>query len=420
MQRDVCNSSGLRRVPSGQIAGALDLKPPPTPVDGNQIAPKRLCEGVNASPWSHLVKIAQVAPLYEAVPPKLYGGTERVVAHLCDALVDLGHEVTLFSSADACTRAELVPVRDQAIRLDSAPLKSDLAAHLTMLSELSRQQERFDVIHFHVDMIHFPMFEAIASRTLTTLHGRLDIKDLPEVYRRWPKYPLVSISNAQRAALPFANWAGTVYHGFPEDLYRFEPKSRGYLAFLGRMSPEKGPDRAIAIAKRLGMPLKMAAKVDAADKAYFHQEIEPLLDHPLIEFVGEINDQEKSDFLGGAEALLFPIEWPEPFGLVSIEAMACGTPVVGYSYGALPEVIDEGVTGFVVDGEEQAVDAVHQARNLDRRGVRRGFDRRFSATTMARGYLDLYAERPTRRSGVRRFTPGYAGDDKPTTLALGA
>ncbi len=364
------------------------------------------------------MKIAQVAPLYEAVPPKLYGGTERVVAHLCDALVDLGHEVTLFSSADARTRADLVPVRDQAIRLDSAPLKSDLAAHLTMLSELSRQQDRFDIIHFHVDMIHFPMFEAIASRTLTTLHGRLDIKDLPEVYRRWPKYPLVSISNAQRAALPFANWAGTVYHGFPEDLYRFEARPRGYLAFLGRMSPEKGPDRAIAIAKRLGMPLKMAAKVDAADKAYFKQEIEPLLDHPLIEFVGEINDQAKSDFLGGAEALLFPIEWPEPFGLVSIEAMACGTPVVGYRYGAAPEVIDEGVTGFVVDGEDQAVEAVRKARNLDRRGVRRGFDRRFSATAMARGYLDLYAERLTHRSAVRRFTTD-AGGEKTPALALG-
>ena len=343
------------------------------------------------------MKIAQVAPLYEAVPPKLYGGTERVVAHLCDTLVDLGHQVTLFSSADACTSAELVSVRDQAIRLDQAPLKSDLAAHLTMLNEVSRQRDRFDIIHFHVDMIHFPMFESIASRTLTTLHGRLDMKDLPEVYRRWNKFPLVSISNSQRTALPFANWAGTVYHGFPEALYRFEPRSRGYLAFLGRMSPEKGPDRAIAIAKRLGIPLKMAAKVDAADKAYFHAEIEPLLDHPLIEFVGEISDQQKSEFLGGAEALLFPIEWPEPFGLVSIEAMACGTPVVAYRYGAAPEVIDNGVTGFVVDSEDAAVEAVLAARTLDRRMVRRGFDRRFSATAMARGYLDLYAERLSKR-----------------------
>lgn len=342
------------------------------------------------------LKIAQVAPLYEAVPPRLYGGTERVVAHLCDALVDLGHDVTLFSSEDACTKAHLVGVRDQAIRLDAAPLKSDLAAHLSMLSEVKRMQDFFDIVHFHVDMIHFPMFENIAHRTLTTLHGRLDIKDLPPVYRRWPKYPLVSISNSQRTALPFANWVGTVYHGFPEDLYQFEPKPRGYLAFLGRMSPEKGPDRAIAIARRLGMPLKMAAKVDAADKAYFHSEIEPLLVDPSIEFVGEINDEQKSEFLGGAEALLFPIEWPEPFGLVSIEAMACGAPVVAYRHGAAPEVIDHGVTGFVVDGADEAVDAVRAARRLDRRLVRRGFDRRFSATAMARSYLDLYAARAAR------------------------
>ena len=342
------------------------------------------------------MKIAQVAPLYEAVPPKLYGGTERVVAHLTDALVDLGHEVTLFSSADAVTRAELVPVRDQAIRLDPAPLKSDQAAHLTMLAEVRRQQDRFDIIHFHVDLIHFPMFEAIAARTLTTLHGRLDLKDLPEVYRRWPKYPLVSISDAQRAALPFANWIGTVYHGMPESQYKFTDKPRGYLAFLGRISPEKGPDRAIAIAKRLGMPLKIAAKVDAADKAYFETTIRPLLDDPLIEFIGEIGDHQKSEFLGGATALLFPIEWPEPFGLVMIEAMACGTPVVGYRFGSAPEIIDDGITGFLVAGEDEAVAAVAKAPTLDRREVRRRFSRRFSATTMARGYLDLYADRLAR------------------------
>ncbi|MGI9169646.1 MAG: glycosyltransferase family 4 protein [Caulobacteraceae bacterium] len=354
------------------------------------------------------MRIAQVAPLYEAVPPRLYGGTEWVVAHLCDALVDLGHQVTLFSSADAQTRAELVPVRDQAIRLDPAPLKSDLASHLSMLAEVRRQRERFDIIHFHVDMVHFPMFEDMASRTITTLHGRLDIKDLPEVYRRWPKYPLVSISDSQRLALPFANWAGTVYHGFPESLYRFEPRPSGYLAFLGRMSPEKGPDRAIAIAKRLGMPLKMAAKVDAADKAYFHQHIEPLLDDPLIDFVGEINDAGKSDFLGGAEALLFPIEWPEPFGLVSIEAMACGTPVVAYAHGAAPEVIDNGVTGYVVGGEDEAVAAVRAAQGLDRREVRRRFDRRFSATAMARGYLDLYADRLARQAHAEELAQELA------------
>ncbi|MHB8529582.1 MAG: glycosyltransferase family 4 protein [Caulobacteraceae bacterium] len=342
------------------------------------------------------MKIAQVAPLYEAVPPKLYGGTERVVAHLTDALVDLGHEVTLFASGESETRAELVPGRAQAIRLDPAPLKSDLAAHLSMLAQVRRQKDRFDIIHFHVDMIHFPIFEDMAARTLTTLHGRLDLEDLPGAYRRWQKFPVVSISNAQRVHLPFANWAGTVHHGLPESLYRFSRESRGYLAFLGRISPEKGPDRAIAIAKRLGMPLKIAAKVDFADKAYFEQIVRPLLDDPLIEFLGEIDDAGKSDFLGGAEALLFPIDWPEPFGLVMIEAMACGVPVVAYRSGSAPEVIDEGVTGFLVADEEAAAAAVRKARRLDRREVRRRFDRRFSATAMARGYLDLYADRLAR------------------------
>ena len=354
------------------------------------------------------MKIAQVAPLYEAVPPKLYGGTERVVAHLSDALVDLGHDITLFSSAEAKTKARLIPVRDQAIRLDPAPLKSDLAAHLSMMNEVRKRQDEFDIIHFHVDMVHFPMFERIAARTLTTLHGRLDLKDLPEVYRAWPKYPLVSISDSQRQFLPFANWAGTVYHGMPEALYVFEPKPRGYLAFLGRMSPEKGPERAIAIAKRLGMPLKMAAKVDAADRAYFESEIRPLLADPLIEFIGEIGDADKSAFLGGAEALLFPIEWPEPFGLVMIEAMACGTPVIGYDYGSVPEVIDDGITGFVVDGETSAIAAVDAARRLDRREIRRRFDRRFSATAMARGYLDLYADRLARQPYAPDLAPAAA------------
>ncbi|MGA0602661.1 glycosyltransferase family 4 protein [Caulobacter sp. KR2-114] len=352
------------------------------------------------------MKIAQVAPLYEAVPPRLYGGTERVVAHLTDALVDLGHEVTLFSSAEAQTRAELVAVRDQAIRLDPAALKSDLAAHLSMLSEVRRQKDRFDIIHFHTDMAHFPLFEDMAARTITTLHGRLDLKDLPEVYRRWPKFPLVSISDNQRLALPFANWAGTVYHGMPETLYRFGAQPQGYLAFLGRISPEKRPDRAIEIAKRLGMRLKIAAKVDPADARYFADEIEPLLDHPLIEFIGEIGDDQKSDFLGGASALLFPIDWPEPFGLVMIEAMACGTPVIGFDCGSVPEVIEDGVTGFIVSSLDQAVEAVRKAVTLDRREIRRRFDRRFSATAMARGYLDLYADRLAQCP----FAPDLAAD----------
>jgi glycosyltransferase involved in cell wall biosynthesis len=336
------------------------------------------------------MKIAQIAPLYEATPPKLYGGTERVVAHLCDALVEQGHEVTLFSSADARTKARLAPVRDQAIRLDPAPLKSDLASHLIMLDEVRRRADEFDVLHFHVDMVHFPFFEDIAHRTLTTLHGRLDIKDLPGVYDRWPDYPMVSISDDQRRHLPNANWAGTVHHGMKAELYRFHPKARGYLAFLGRMSPEKRPDRAIAIAKRLGMPLKMAAKVDAADAAYFEAEIAPLLNDPLIEFVGEIGDGQKSEFLGGAEALLFPIDWPEPFGLVMIEAMACGTPVVAWRCGSTPEVIEPGVTGVLVSSDAEADRAVAEARALDRAGVRRRFELRFSAAAMARRYVDLY------------------------------
>jgi glycosyltransferase involved in cell wall biosynthesis len=336
------------------------------------------------------VKIAQIAPLYEAVPPLLYGGTERVVAHLCDALVDQGHETVLFSSADARTKATLVPVRDQAIRLDPARLKSDLAAHITMLAEVRDRASEFDVLHFHVDMIHFPFFEDIAARTLTTLHGRLDIKDLPAAYRRWSQFPLVSISNSQREPLPGANWAGTVHHGMPAELYHFSPQPKGYLAFLGRISPEKGPERAIAIAKRLGLPLKMAAKVDAADTAYFHAHVEPLLDDPLIEFVGEIGDSEKSAFLGGADALLFPIDWPEPFGLVMIEAMACGTPVVAWRCGSTSEIIEPGVTGFLVGSEAEACRAVMLAQRLERTAIRRRFELRFSAQAMARCYVDIY------------------------------
>ncbi|HEY3800324.1 MAG TPA: glycosyltransferase family 4 protein [Caulobacteraceae bacterium] len=354
------------------------------------------------------MKIAQIPPLYEAVPPRFYGGTERVVSQLCEALVDLGHEVTLFATEDAQTRAQLVAVRDQSIRLDPAPLKSDLAAHLAMLAEVRARKDEFDIIHFHTDMVHFPLFEGPpAVRTVTTLHGRLDLKDLPGVYRRWPKFPLVSISNSQRQHLPFANWAATVYHGMDAGLDWFSPKPQGYLAFLGRMSPEKGPDRAIAIAKRLGLPLKMAAKVDTADAPYFREVIVPLLDHPLIEYIGEINEAQKPGFLGGAQALLFPIDWPEPFGLVMIEAMACGTPVLAFRSGSSPEVIDHGVTGLLVEDEDAAVRAFADIQALDRREVRRRFDRRFSATAMARGYLDVYADRLAKAP----YAPELAPDD---------
>ena len=336
------------------------------------------------------MRIAQVAPLCESTPPRMYGGTERVVAYLTDALVELGHDVTLFASADARTKALLFPARDQSIRLDPCPLKSDVAAHLAMLHDVRRHFGDFDVLHFHIEPLQFPVFEGRSQRTLTTLHGRLDIKDIPALYERWSDFPLVSISNSQRAALPAVNWAGTVYHGLPEGLLQFSPDHDDYLVFLGRISPEKRPDRAIAIARAMGMPLKIAAKVDAVDKAYFWAEIEPLMDTPLVEFIGEIGEEEKSALLGRAAALLFPIDWPEPFGLVMIEAMACGTPVIAWDRGSVPEVVDHGVTGFIVNSEEEAMEAVRTLHSIDRHQVRNVFEHRFTAHVMARSYLALY------------------------------
>jgi glycosyltransferase involved in cell wall biosynthesis len=337
------------------------------------------------------MRIAQVAPLYESTPPRLYGGTERVVAFLTDALVELSHDVTLFASADAVTKARLVPVRDQAIRLDATPLKSDVAAHLAMLYDVRSRAAEFDVIHFHIDPLQFPFFEHHAHRTVTTLHGRLDLKDLPEVYRRWNQYPLVSISDAQRKPLPSAHWVATVHHGLPPDLFRPSSIQGGYLAFLGRISPEKRPDRAIRIAQRTGMELRIAAKIDAADTLYFHRIIEPMLSDPLVNFVGEVPDAEKNELLAGAAALLFPIDWPEPFGLVMIEAMACGTPVIAWNHGSVAEIVDDGETGFVVRSEDEAVEAVRRIPTIDRRKVRAVFERRFSSTTMANRYLHVYA-----------------------------
>jgi glycosyltransferase involved in cell wall biosynthesis len=353
-----------------------------------------------AALWECNLKIAQIAPLYEAVPPKLYGGTERVVAWLTDALVDAGHDVTLFASAEAQTRAELVSVRDQAIRLDPAILKSDLAAHMSMLHDVRRRMDEFDVLHFHVDMIQFPFFEDSASKTLTTLHGRLDLKDLPGVYRRWNQFPLASISNDQRRPLRNANWMGTVHHGLPATLLPFNANPRGdYLAFLGRISPEKRVDRAIAIARRVGMPLKIAAKVDGQDKAYYEREIAPLLHGASdVTFVGEIGDAQKPEFLGNAAALLFPIDWPEPFGIVMIEAMACGTPVVAWRCGSVPEVIDEGQTGRIVDNEDDAVAATREVMRYDRAAVRAVFERRFTSAVMAERYVRLYSQLSRGRS----------------------
>ena len=336
------------------------------------------------------MKIAQIAPLYEAVPPRLYGGTERVVAHLADALTDLGHQVTLFAAGDEATRATRVVGRTKPLRLDPEPLKSDLASHLSMLHDVQLRAADFDIVHFHIDLLHFPFFEAMADRTLTTLHGRLDMNDLSEAYLRWHDFPLVSISNHQRIALPRANWHETIPHGLALDAYtpRYQPGR--YLAFLGRISPEKRPDRAIAIAIAAGLPLKIAAKVDTVDKDYFDAVIKPMLAHPLIEFIGEIEDNRKGEFLGNAQALLFPIDWPEPFGLVMIEAMACGTPVIAWRCGSVPEIIDEGVTGFIVESESQGVRAVSHALELDRRQVRRVFEARFSAQVMGKRYVAAY------------------------------
>jgi glycosyltransferase involved in cell wall biosynthesis len=339
------------------------------------------------------LRIALVAPLYEAVPPRLYGGTERIVAALANGLIELGHDVTLFACADAETEARLVATRDESIRLDPDPLKSGLAAHLTMLHEVRRRADDFDVLHFHVDLMHLPFFENRAARTLTTLHGRLDLKDLTGVFERWPQYPLVSISESQRLPLPAANWLGTVYHGLCPRNFKFCARPRGdYVAFIGRVSQEKRLDRAIAIAQRAGRNLKIAAKVDDADRAYFKDIIEPLLDSPGVEFIGEIGDSEKSDFLGNAAALLFPIDWPEPFGLAMIEAMACGTPVIAWNCGSVPEVIDPGLTGVIVDSEDAAVAALHSLHEFDRARIRRVFERRFSSQTMAARYVALYRQ----------------------------
>jgi len=336
------------------------------------------------------MRIAQVAPLVESVPPRLYGGTERVVAYLSDALVALGHDVTLFASGDSRTAARLVPCSRQALRLDR--MVHDPLPHAVVQLERVRQMAgRFDVLHFHTDYLHFPLFRPIAERTVTTLHGRLDLPDLQPVFREFAEMPLVSISDDQRAPMPPVRWLGTVHHGLPPGLCRFtaEPAS-GYLAFLGRISPEKRPDRAIEIARRAGMPLKIFAKVDRADKRYFQEQIKPLLDDPLVEFVGEIGDAEKSRALGDATALLFPIDWPEPFGLVMIEALACGTPVIAFRRGSVPEVLEHGRTGFIVDSVEEAVDAARDAHRLDRGAIRRRFEQRFTAERMARDYTALY------------------------------
>jgi glycosyltransferase involved in cell wall biosynthesis len=336
------------------------------------------------------MRIAQVAPLIESVPPQLYGGTERVVSYLTEELVRQGHDVTLFASGDSTTSAELVPCAPHALRLDPR-MRDPLPYYMVMLDRVRRHASEFDALHFHIDYLHFPLFSDLATRTLTTQHGRLDLPDLPVVYKAFPKYPLVSISNHQRLPCPGWNWVRTVHHGLPEQLYAFSPKPRdGYLAFLGRICPEKRPDLAIAIARRTGVKLKIAAKVDRVDQSYFDDVIRPLIRDPLIEFVGEIGDHEKAAFLGGALGLLFPLDWPEPFGLVMIEAMACGTPVIAYRCGSVPEVIEDGLTGFVVEDIESAIDAVQRLDQLDRVRIRMCFEQRFAARRMADDYLSVY------------------------------
>ncbi|MEO9191978.1 MAG: glycosyltransferase family 4 protein [Acetobacteraceae bacterium] len=338
------------------------------------------------------MRIAQIAPLFEAVPPKLYGGTERVVYSLTEELVAMGHDVTLFASGDSVTSAKLAPMRDQALRLDPT-VKDWIAYYMRMMELVRRRADEFDVLHFHTDYFPLSLFSRQATPFVTTLHGRLDLPEFKVIYETFPDAPFVSISDDQRRPIPGLNWVRTVLHGMPERLLMPRPIGQDYFAFLGRISPEKGVDKAIRIAGAAGVKLKIAAKVDAADKKYWDEEIKPLLDRsPHVEFIGEINDAQKPEFLSGATALLFPIDWPEPFGLVMIEAMACGTPVIAFPCGSVPEVIDHGVTGFIVPDEAAAVRAIGNLGQLDRRQVRRQFERRFTARRMAEDYLSVYEE----------------------------
>jgi len=337
------------------------------------------------------MRIAQVAPLYESVPPRLYGGTERVVSWLTEQLVQMGHDVTLFASGDSITTARLIAPCKQALRLDSECVDS-MAHHILMLEQVLSRADEFDLIHFHIDYLHFPVSRRLAVPCVSTLHGRLDLADLVPLYKEFTEIPVVSISDAQRDPLPWANWMGTVHHGLPANSLPMGKGHGDYLAFLGRISPEKGLDRAIEIAIRSGKRLKVAAKIDRADREYFEKKIEPLLHHPLVEFVGEIGHCEKGEFLGNASALLVPIQWREPFGLVMIEAMACGTPVIAHPYGSVPEIVRQGVSGFQVDDIDQAVKAVGRVGEIDRADCRRHFERNFTDERMARDYIDIYEQ----------------------------
>jgi glycosyltransferase involved in cell wall biosynthesis len=336
------------------------------------------------------MKIAQIAPLMESVPPRFYGGTERVVSYLTEQLVALGHEVTLFASADSVTSARLVGCATTALRLDPNVV-DHIPYYMLMLDKVRRLENEFDILHFHIDYLHFPLFRGLAGRTVTTLHGRQDLPDNKAIFIEFDDMPLVSISASQRKPIPEANFVGNVYHGLPTNVLQPNDNPAGrYLAFIGRISPEKRPDRAIEIARQVGIPLKIAAKVDRADEAYFRETIAPMLNDTNVEFVGEIKERDKNEFLGNALGLLFPIDWPEPFGLVMIEAMACGTPTLAFGCGSVPEIIDRGVSGLIVDSVEAAVSALPRLLAMDRKKVRRAFEERFSSTRMANDYLDIY------------------------------
>lgn len=347
------------------------------------------------------MKIAQIAPLWESVPPKLYGGTERIVSYITEELVRRGHDVTLFASGDSRTSAKLWSACPQALRLQTGFVNRDAPLVLTLEEALGTAASQYDIIHSHLDFLAFPMIRRCRTPTLTTMHGRLDLPELASVFNEYGEMPVISISDAQRTPLPHANWQGTVYHGLPKDLYKAHDRPGSYLAFLGRISPEKCPDHAIEIAKRVGMPLRIAAKVDPADQEYFKRKIERLLEHPLVEYVGEITDAEKNDFLGDAAALVCPYDWPEPFGLVLIEAMACGTPVLAYRRGSIPEVIDHGTTGFVCDDLNDMVQSVAHLPLIVRQRCREVFEQRFTVERMVEDYLALYERMPALRPRPR-------------------
>jgi len=351
------------------------------------------------------MRIAQVAPLYESVPPKLYGGTERVVSWLSEELVRLGHEVTLFASGDSMTTARLVATCPESLRLSPESIYH-LAHHFVQMEQVLRHKDEFDLIHFHVDYLHYPLSRRERYIHVTTLHGRLDIPDLVPLYNVYREMPVVSISDSQRDPLPHLNWQGTVHHGLPIDSYKFYRKPGEYLAFLGRTSPEKGLDRAIEIAGGAGMPLKIAAKIDKADQEYFETVIQPLLGRADVEFIGEIGYPEKNEFLGKAAALLFPIAWPEPFGIVMIEAMACGTPVIAYPFGSVPEVVADGVSGYLVADQAGAVQAAKQINRIDRKQVRKHFEQNFTADRMALDYLKIYERMVSRKKAPLTASSG--------------